>query len=221
MTYKAIIPCNHFLEVTFMSKGQRFISLALAGILVVSGFAIGRWTNTTTANANESETVLSSVQPNALPVTNNENSAFYLTDYKTGYNDGYSAAATGQANNAIDNSRPGYNEGFKAGYANAYQGQVRPQPVQLNALGENATPAVAAPVRTRTRAARSYETTNRTVYVERKPRNSKLKTALTIAAPAAIGAGVGALAGGKKGAGVGALIGGGGGALYHLFKNRR
>jgi hypothetical protein len=206
-----------------MNRGQRFLSLALAGILVVSGFAIGRWTNTTTANANETVTASSAVQPNALPVTNEENSPYYLTDYKTGYNDGYNAAATGQSINAMNNSRPGYNEGFKAGYSNGYQGQTRPQPVQLNALGDNTSAAVAtAPVRTSTRAARSsYQPTNRTVYVERRPRNSKLKTALTIAAPAAIGAGVGALAGGKKGAGIGALIGGGGGALYHLFKNRR
>lgn len=43
---------------------------------------------------------------------------------------------------------------------------------------------------------------------------------LRIAAPAAIGAGVGALLGGKKGAGVGALLGGGGGAIYHLTRNR-
>lgn len=43
---------------------------------------------------------------------------------------------------------------------------------------------------------------------------------LRIAAPAAIGAGVGALFGGKRGAGVGALLGGGGGAIYHLTRNR-
>ncbi|HQR32887.1 MAG TPA: hypothetical protein PLK30_09125, partial [Blastocatellia bacterium] len=57
-------------------------------------------------------------------------------------------------------------------------------------------------------------------YPTKRHGSSKLKTALTIAAPAAIGAGIGAAAGGKKGAGVGALIGGGGGALYHLIKNR-
>ena len=44
---------------------------------------------------------------------------------------------------------------------------------------------------------------------------------LTVAAPAAIGAGVGALVSGKKGALVGALLGGGGGAAYHLIRNRR
>ncbi|MBI3651968.1 MAG: hypothetical protein HY231_13190 [Acidobacteria bacterium] len=49
---------------------------------------------------------------------------------------------------------------------------------------------------------------------------SKTRTALTIAAPAAIGAGLGALFGGKKGAGIGALLGGGGGAAYHLLKHR-
>jgi hypothetical protein len=44
---------------------------------------------------------------------------------------------------------------------------------------------------------------------------------LTVVGPAAVGAGIGALAGGGKGAGVGALIGGGGGALYYLIRHRR
>ncbi|HKG21340.1 MAG TPA: hypothetical protein VKC34_05530, partial [Blastocatellia bacterium] len=43
---------------------------------------------------------------------------------------------------------------------------------------------------------------------------------LTIGAPAAVGAGVGALLSGKKGAAVGALLGGGGGAAYYLIKKR-
>ena len=50
--------------------------------------------------------------------------------------------------------------------------------------------------------------------------NSKLKTVLTIVAPAATGAGIGAAAGGGRGAAAGALIGGGGGALYQALKNR-
>jgi hypothetical protein len=44
---------------------------------------------------------------------------------------------------------------------------------------------------------------------------------LTVGAPAALGAGVGALLGGGKGAGVGALLGGGGGAAYYLLNHRR
>src|SRR5215813_3428215 len=43
---------------------------------------------------------------------------------------------------------------------------------------------------------------------------------LTVLAPAAVGAGIGALAGGGKGAGIGALVGGGGGAAYYLIKHR-
>lgn len=51
-------------------------------------------------------------------------------------------------------------------------------------------------------------------------RNSTRNLVLTVAAPAAIGAGIGAIAGGGKGAGIGALVGGGGGALYYLLKHR-
>lgn len=58
-------------------------------------------------------------------------------------------------------------------------------------------------------------------YAQRKRGSSTKDLILTIAAPAAIGAGIGAIAGGKKGAGIGALLGGGGGAAYYLIKNRR
>lgn len=46
---------------------------------------------------------------------------------------------------------------------------------------------------------------------------------LSVAAPGAIGAGLGGLFGGGKGAGIGALLGAGGGAAYYLIKhhNRR
>lgn len=53
-----------------------------------------------------------------------------------------------------------------------------------------------------------------------RDRHSTRDAILTVAAPAAVGAGIGAIAGGGKGAGVGALIGGGGGALFYLLKNR-
>jgi len=72
--------------------------------------------------------------------------------------------------------------------------------------------------RTRQQVRRSNYRNSRPAYYRR--RDSTLRTALTIAAPAAVGAGVGALAGGGKGAAVGALLGGGGGAIYHLIKRR-
>lgn len=61
----------------------------------------------------------------------------------------------------------------------------------------------------------------RPAYYQRRRGPSKTRTALRIAAPAALGAGIGVLAGGKKGAAAGALIGGGSGAIYHLLKSHR
>lgn len=206
-----------------MTKVQRFTSLGLAVALLLSAFAVGRWTTSDPASTNAvAAPFVPASQPVASPVETVENSKFYLSDYKTGYNDGFSNAKTGQGTNVLDSSRPGYNEGFKKGYANGHQAQtqaivqsqatVQPQPVRVI----NTTVNRPVPVRTVT----NYRTVDRPVYRETRSRNSKLKTAMTIAAPAAVGAGIGALAGGKKGAGIGALIGGGGGALYHFWKKR-
>jgi hypothetical protein len=182
-----------------MNRTQRILVVVLSGALLLSGFALGRITDTQRTSAEENKAALVQPSPAAL-ATAPEERAFYLQDFKTGYDAGYNAALTGQMPSMANTDRTGYTEGFKQGYSSAYQ--ARP----------------IAPV-----ATSAFRTPARTVYYRPatvKRRSSKLKTALTIAAPAAIGAGVGALAGGKKGAGVGALIGGGGGALYHLFKNR-
>jgi hypothetical protein len=56
-------------------------------------------------------------------------------------------------------------------------------------------------------------------YRDYRGRNSTRDAILTVAAPAAVGAGVGAIVAGGKGAGVGALIGGGGGALFYLLNH--
>jgi hypothetical protein len=193
-----------------MTRTHRIIAVSLAFAMLLSGFALGRFTDSdapgTAAEANK----LASTQPAVLP-ENQTGQAFYLKDFKTGYDDGYNAALTNQTNTIVNTDRPGYNEGFKQGYADAYRPLQAPPAARL-ANTEEATPVV-------------YRHPQRVYYrstpVRSKRRgSSKLKTALTIAAPAAIGAGVGALVGGKKGAGVGALLGGGGGAVYHLFKDR-
>ena len=57
-------------------------------------------------------------------------------------------------------------------------------------------------------------------YVAPRRGHSTRNMILTIAAPAALAAGIGGIAGGGRGAGIGALIGGGGGALYYLLKHR-
>jgi hypothetical protein len=200
-----------------MTKGQRIIAIALAGALLLSGFAFGRWTGPSSVAAEKTnQLAANNEQLSSLSNTPNEGSALYLSDYQAGYREGFQAAAMGQsaglpvATNAAFQGRAGYNEGFKVGFADGYKAQTQSAPA-INGIGYSAQPVA---YRTRTR------TVSRPVYVERKKKSSKLKTALTIAAPAAIGAGVGAAVGGKKGAGVGALLGGGGGALYHLLKNR-
>jgi hypothetical protein len=62
-----------------------------------------------------------------------------------------------------------------------------------------------------------------TQRVERsvRPKRSVKKSAVIIGSSAGVGAGVGALVGGKKGAGIGALVGGGGAALWDQLTRRQ
>jgi hypothetical protein len=195
-----------------MTGSQRILAVAIAGTMLLGGFAFGRMGDTPNASAEINKSSVSSAAP-VTPVAGTtqasaENQSFYLSDYKTGYAEGFASVANGQTAAPINTSREGYNEGFKQGFADAYQGGTTPQAAR--------TASVASPVTSRIA---QQEQVFRPAPVQAK-KSSKLKTVLTIAAPAAIGAGVGAAVGGGKGAGVGALVGGGGGALYHLLKNR-
>src|SRR5262249_51227681 len=109
-----------------------------------------------------------------------------------------------------------FDQGYRAGYQDGHRDC-------------QSSRTVARTTTTRRSSYRSYRTyrgarsgvAGARYYAERRRGHSTRDLILTIAAPAAIGAGIGALAGGGKGAGVGALLGGGGGALYHLIKKRR
>lgn len=82
-------------------------------------------------------------------------------------------------------------------------------------------PAQVVPVRT-TRTARPVRT-RQVVYdepVRVKKNRSVKKSAVIIGSSAAVGAGVGALSGGKKGALIGAAIGGGGAAIWDQITRR-
>lgn len=199
-----------------MTRTQRIISIALSGALLLSGFAFGRLTgaSNTAAAENTNQPVASSTQPSSSSEANGK-SAANLVDYQTGYREGYNAGLAGQettlatvSTNAAYSERAGYSEGFKTGFADGYKMRAQ-SGSEVTGISYAARPVVYRSGRTQV------------VYRERRRRGgSKLKTALTIAAPAAIGAGIGGIAGGGKGAGIGALLGGGGGALYHLLKKR-
>ncbi len=195
-----------------MTQIQRMIAITVSAALLLSAFALGKMSNTSDPVAAEKNaaTVSANNPTAATTAANPDAQTFYLTDYKTGYDEGYQQGKTGEGTSVMNSMRTGFNDGFKEGYSAGTETRLAPQPVQ--------TRTVVQP--TSYRQARSQ-----VVYQERPAyhqprRSSKMRTALTIAAPAAVGAGIGALAGGKKGAGAGALIGGGGGVLYHLFKNR-
>jgi hypothetical protein len=198
-----------------MNRGNRIIVIILSGALLLSGFAFGRWVNPSNSTAAEGPNQLTAngEQPNSAANAKGASEAqAYLNDYKSGYSGGYRAGLTDlAANSGNNNQRPGYSEGFKKGFADGYQVRINHEAALLGAAEEGVSAQPVAYRRT---------TSRRTSSARNRRGSSKLKTALTIAAPAAIGAGVGALAGGKKGAGVGALLGGGGGALYHLLKKR-
>ncbi|MFN0086292.1 MAG: hypothetical protein ACKVX9_12970 [Blastocatellia bacterium] len=189
-----------------MNGTQRLMAVALASAILLGGFAFGRMSDSPQTNAAEENKAaanqLQTTQPQQAAA---ENQTFYLTDYKTGYNDGFNAGTGSPSATAIQTDRMGYNDGYKEGYADAIQTKAAPQAARM----------AGAPVARIAQPGVEYRSA--------QPRrgNSKLKTALTIAAPAAIGAGIGVAAGGGKGAAAGALIGGGGGALYHVIKNRK
>ena len=188
----------------------RLVTIAVFGLLLLAGFAFGRLMAPPNAQAFNDSSAAVGTSPSPLPMgAANEADRFYLSDFKTGFGDGYNSAVSGDSTTTASSTRVGYNDGFKQGFSEGYQSR----------MSESTTPTVATSGSGRERVVYRSATQSRPVFTERRS-NSKLKTALTIAAPAALGAGVGAAVGGKKGAGVGALLGGGGGALYYLIKNR-
>jgi hypothetical protein len=193
-----------------MTRANKIVGIGIASALLLGGFAFGRFSDTPKSTAAEdNKAALVQPSPSASPLATEaakEDQQFYLSDFKTGYTDGYNAGLTSEPTSVATTNRTGYNDGYKEGYTDGYKARVNP-PQQTVV----------------TSAARPARVVQREVVYRSAParrRNNTLNTVLTIAAPAAIGAGVGGAVGGGRGAGVGALIGGGGGALYTLIKNR-
>jgi len=177
---------------------QKALSIALPLALVASGVSLDRLLQPSSASA-------TTASQSFLPPANVPQAAQF--EPAANFIPAVAPLAVGaeQRFSNADEFRSGYREGFNDGLeaqANRNEGTVGTQPT---AYRQRVRPVYyAAPYRP----------------ARRSRMGSKTRMALRIAAPAAIGAGIGALAGGGKGAGVGALIGGGSGAIYHLWKNR-
>jgi len=121
-----------------------------------------------------------------------------------------------------DSTKTGYDEGYRIGY----------QDGERDCQQSHAAARASVRPATRyysTRSTRHYYTTRSSARsgvagvayaAPRRKDHSTRNMILTVAAPAALAAGIGGIAGGGKGAGIGALIGGGGGALYYLLKHK-
>src|SRR5262245_17032351 len=105
-----------------MTGSQRLLAIAIAGTMLLGGFAFGRLSETPKTNAEDNKLALNtaapvaSTQPLSQPVGQpvgqaaGENQAFFLSDYKTGYADGFNAVTTSQTATPINTTREGYNE---------------------------------------------------------------------------------------------------------------
>lgn len=129
------------------------------------------------------------------------------------------SAQTGNAYESTANSgnptggQTSYEDGYRAGYRDGHQDCETTATTRTSSVRRAYyAPRYYSSRRTRVASARYYAAPRRG--------HSTRNMILRIAAPAAIGAGIGAIAKGGKGAGIGALIGGGGGALYQLLRHR-
>ncbi len=175
----------------YVQTGKTFITVLIAIALASGGLA---WLSSD-GRASEPTAQAQAVQSEQAPAPVPQSDSVYDT--------------SANANNATA-SPTSYEEGYRAGYRDGHQDCST---VQTTASVRRAHYSRRYAPRTRVASARYYAAPRRG--------HSTRNMILTIAGPAAVGAGIGAIANGGKGAGIGALLGGGGGALYHLFKHRR
>lgn len=177
----------------YVQTGKTFIATLIAVVLALGGLA---WLS---SGHKDAPAALAQAYPSAQ--TSGAGQSSSASDLSANAND---------ANNGGGLSQNSYEDGYRAGYRDGQQdcSTVR-----------RTSGSTASVRRTYYRAPRARVAGAR--YVAPRRGHSTRNMILTIAAPAAIGAGIGAIAKGGKGAGIGALIGGGGGALYHLWKHRR
>ena len=182
--------------------GKFFISIMLATVL-----AMGSLTWSSTENSEVANTVTAQTDGNAQTLPARPQEAAFQSDV-TPPNE------TNGANATNDAQLSDFDKGYRAGYQDGQQDCTA-------SYAAARTSATRTRSGTRARSAPRSRVAGQTYYAQPRRDHSTRDLILTIAAPAAIGAGVGGIASGKKGAGIGALLGGGGGALYYLVKSKK
>jgi hypothetical protein len=175
----------------YIQSGKTFIATVIAVVLALGGLA---WVSSGNRKAEPAALAQSNpyAQPSAEPVSSANDSSSNA-----------SGTSPGQST---------YEDGYRAGYRDGHQDCSTTARASSGVRRSYYAPRAYAP-RTRVAGARYYASPRRG--------HSTRNMILTIAGPAAVGAGIGGIARGGKGAGIGALLGGGGGALYYLIKHRR
>jgi len=183
----------------YVQTGKTFITTMIAVVLALGGLAM--------LSSNHKNEPVTLAETSPVPSASSSAPAASTQPDSSSY--ASSTNPTGTNQTAV-----GYEDGYRAGYRDGHSDC---------STRASVTRSSGSYVR-RSSYARSYAPRTRVAgvrYVAQRRGHSTRNMILRIAAPAAIGAGIGGIAGGGKGAGIGALIGGGGGALYHLIKHGR
>lgn len=177
----------------YVQTGKTFIATLIAVVLALSGLA---WLSSDSRKGESA--ALAQTSPSAQQPSTQTGNAYESTGNSTNPSSGQTS----------------YEDGYRAGYRDGHQDCQTTATTRRTSSVRRAyyAPRYYSSRRTRVASARYYAAPHRG--------HSTRNMILRIAAPAAIGAGIGAIANGGKGAGIGALIGGGGGALYQLFRHR-
>jgi hypothetical protein len=176
----------------YVQTGKTFITTLIAVVLALGGLAL-----VSSGNRKNEPATLAQTNPSATAPASAQQSSSYESSEST-------SSTSGQTS---------YEDGYRAGYRDGHQDC------------SSVEASVTGPSVRRSSYVRRYSPRTRvagaTYYAAPRRNHSTRNMILRIAAPAAIGAGIGGIVKGGKGAGIGALLGGGGGALYHLIRHGR
>jgi hypothetical protein len=180
----------------YVQTGKTFIATLIAVVIALGGLA---WLSSDGKKSEPSAAAQTAAQLNETAQAAPQPASAYDS----------SASAT----NNPTSGQSSYEEGYRAGYRDGHQDCSTTQNTSVNRAYYRPHSS-----------GRRVRVAGATYYAAgAAPRrgHSTRNMILRIAAPAAIGAGIGGIVNGGKGAGIGALLGGGGGALYHLIKHGR